>query len=92
MQLARYADALRTVWLALTASDTVVGLAFRLNGTCQVDEVLAAMLAIVGITHLARQYTLVLAFVVMNEDGRDVDAVRTGHAVLAVVAGNVLQS
>ena len=35
-----------------------------------------------------RQITLLDTFVVVHEDGRNVDAVGAGHAVLAVVAGD----
>jgi hypothetical protein len=76
----------------LATLDAVVGLAHTWYGTVETNEIVASQL-IVFVIHLqAWQRAVVLTFIIMYEDGGDVDAVRTGHAVFAVVAGNILQT
>ena len=75
---------------ALATAYTVVGLAHARHGTVETNQVFTAQLEVFVIHFLAWQRAVVLAFVVMYEDGRDIDAIGTRHAVLAVVAGNVL--
>ena len=80
------------MWLALAALYAVVGLPLAGNGTLQRDKVLAAVLPIFRRAGIGGQRPLVLTFIIMYEDGGNVDAVGAWHAVFAVVAGNVLQS
>ena len=54
------------------------------------DEVLATVFPVLGILSVNGQRAFVLTFIIMNEDGWDINAVRTGHTVFAVVAGNGL--
>ena len=91
-QLAWNADVLRTVGLALAALDAVIGLTEAWHYPIERDEILAAMLALLGITHSHGQRALVLALVVVYKDGRDINAVRTRHAVFTVVARNILKA
>jgi hypothetical protein len=49
------------------------------------------MFTILAIAYTHRQRTLVLTFIIMYEDGRDIYTVRTRHAVLTVVAWDILK-
>lgn len=93
----RNIDILWTVAHALTASDATICLAYLLNAAVIADEIGASGLA-VGL-HLFRAFiavhvrfgngvALVHALVVVAEVARNVDAVRTRHAVLAAGAGD----
>ena len=97
VQFARNLDILWTVAYALTASDATICLAYLLNASVIADEIGASGPA-VGL-HLFRVFTavpvrfgdgvaLVHALVVVAEVARNVDAVRTRHAVLAAGAGD----
>jgi hypothetical protein len=70
----------------------VVCLSQAWNGTVQSNQVVTAQFGIFCINVLAWQCALVLTFIIMYEDGRYVDTVGAGHAVFAVVTGNVLKS
>ena len=85
-------DVLRTMGFALSTLYAVVGLTVAGHGAVQRDEVLSALSAVLGVARVHRQRALVLTFIIMYEDGRNVNTVRTGHAVFAVVAGDILQS
>ena len=83
LQFLGYADVLRAVRLTLSALYAVCSLSHAGHGTVQTDEVLSSQAAVVLVAGVGRQCTLVLAFIVVYEDGGNVDAVGTGHAVLA---------
>jgi len=91
MELAGDADVLRTVGLTLAALDAVVGLAHTWYSTVEADEVVAAQTNVFLVHPRKGQSTLVLAFVVVYEDGGNVNAVGTWHAVFAVIAGDVFE-
>ena len=76
----------------LATLDAVVGLAHTWYGTIETNEIVAAQLLVFVIHLQAWQRAVVLTFIIMYEDGGDVDAVRTGHAVFAVVTRNILQT
>ena len=78
--------------LTLATLDAVVGLTVAGHHAVERYEVLPTMLSVLRVTHTHRQRALVLAFIIMDEDGGDVDAIGTGHAVLTVVAGDILQT
>jgi hypothetical protein len=78
--------------LALATLDAMIGLAIAWHYPIERYEILATMLAIFGIAHTHRQRTLVLALIVVYKDSWDINAVRTRHAVLTVVAGNILET
>ena len=80
------------MWFTLATADAVVGLAQARHGTVETYQVVAAQLIVVVIHLQARQGAVVLTFIIMYEDGGNVDTVRTGHAVLTIVAGNILQT
>lgn len=92
MQLAGNTNLLRTMRFALTTAYAVVSLTVAWHRAVKADEEVATMLAIIWVANGLWQETFVLALVVMNEDTRDVNAVRTRHTVFAVVAGYVLKT
>jgi hypothetical protein len=79
------------VRLALATLDAVVRLTVTRHDAVQRDKILAAMLAILTVAHTHRQRSLVLTFIIMYEDGRDIDTVRTRHAILTIVAWDILK-
>ena len=83
---------MRTMRFTLATAYAVVGLTIAWHRAVKADEEVATMLAIVGVANSLWQETFVLALVVMNENARDVNAVRTRHTVFAVVARNITQS
>ena len=83
---------MRTMRFALATAYAVVGLTVAWHRAVKADEEVATMLAIVWVANGLWQETFVLALVIMNEDTRDVNAVRTRHAIFAVVAGYVLKT
>ena len=92
LQFPWYANVLRAVWFTLSAADAVVGLSLTFDRAVEADEILTAVLAVVGRTGVVRQRPFVLALVVVDEDARDINAIGARHAVLAVVAGNGLNA
>ena len=86
MQLARDVDALRAVFVALAASGAMVSLTQCRDCAVIADQIRTACLAVVLGFAAVCDIPFIHAFVVMQEDGRDVDAVRARHAVFAVVA------
>ena len=78
--------------LALSAADTMIGLAVTGDGAVEADEVLATMLAIGRIAHSVWEHILILTSIIMYEDARNVNAVGTGHTILAIVAGDVFEA
>ena len=91
MHLSRYAYSLWTVRLTLSASYAVVCLTCARHGTIQPYEVFVAQFPVLFVHLQARQRTVVLAFVIVHEDARYIDAVRAGHAVFTVIAWYGLQ-
>ena len=77
--------------LTLAALNAVVGLAHTWYSTVEADEVVAAQTNVFLVHPRKGQSTLVLAFVVVYEDGGNVNAVGTWHAVFAVIAGDVFE-
>ena len=71
--------------LTLAATDTMVGLTDGRYRTVVADEVLLTQLPVVGVFQILRHSTFVHQLVVVQQDGRDVDAVRTRHAILTIV-------
>lgn len=92
MKLFRNLYALRTVGHALVAADAVVSLAHFRYGAVVADKVGASCTAVFLVLPVVRHITLVEAFVVVMEYRGDVNAVRTGHAVVALVARNAVQA
>ena len=72
--------------VALFAADAVVGLAELRDTAVIADEEGAACFAIARVLPAGRDVAFVQTFVVVQQDGGDVDAVRAGHAIFAVVA------
>jgi hypothetical protein len=79
------------VRLTLATLDAVVRLTVTRHHSVQRDKILAAMLAILTVAHTHRQRSLVLTFIIMYEDGRDIDTIRTRHAILTIVAWYILK-
>ena len=92
IQLPGDANALWAVGRTLSTLYAVVGLSQPRNRTVQPDEVIAAQRLVVLVSAVGRQQALILALVIVYEDGRDVNAVGARHTVLTVVAGNILQT
>lgn len=81
-------DALGAVGRALAAADAVACLAQFRDTPVVANQEGATGLPVIGIAAALRQIVVVDALVVVHQDRRDVDAVGTRHAVLAVVAGD----
>ena len=88
LELTRDVDALGTFLYAGAAADAMVGLTEGRDGLVVLVEERAAQLGVLRVLAVGRQGHLGDTPVVVGEDGGDVDAVGTGHAVLAVVAGD----
>ena len=88
----RDADALWTMGLTLATLNAVIWLTVARHDAIQRDEVLTAMLAVFRIACAVWQRTLVLTLIIMYEDGGDIDAVWTRHAILTVITGDILQA
>lgn len=88
MQFFRYVDGLRTMRGTLVASDAMTGLSqFRYTAVVAYKE--SASCFFVVFTCLAlRNIPFVDTLVVMYENGRNIDAVWTGHAIFTVITGD----
>ena len=64
-----------TVWLTLSATDAVVRLAHLRYGTVQANEVVTTKLVVFIIHFQTGQGAVVLAFIIMYENSRDVDTI-----------------
>ena len=93
LQLLGDVDALLTMVHALAASDAMAGLTELGHTTVISHEESAAGFQILGVLTVFGDIALVHTFIVMQQHGRDVYAIRTRHAILAVVArnGRILQ-
>ena len=60
------------------------------NSSVKTDEILPALTPVFLGTGINRQGAFVLTFIIMYEDTRDVNTIRTGHAILAVITRNGL--
>ena len=89
-QLLWYLDVLRTVFNAFPASDAVISLSERLYASVVINKILSARLLVVVVLRVCGYLAFVQTFVVMREDARDVDTVRTRHAILACGAWHVV--
>lgn len=68
--------------------DTMVGLTESWNGSVVADKIFLAKTTVFSILLVLRHGSLVDHFVEVDEDGRDIEAVRARHTVFTVVAGN----
>ena len=92
MQFFRDVDVLWAVRYALSASYAMAGLAkFRYTPVVS-HEVCPAGFSVFRILARSRDVAFVEAFVVVQQDGRNVEAVRTRHAVFAVIARDGLET
>ena len=92
VKFAGYPDVLRTVGLTLATADTVVGLPQLGYGAVEADEILTAQSPVLLVAFVEWESAFVLAFVVMYEDGGNIDSVGARHTVFAVVARDVLKT
>ena len=88
VHLLRDVDALRTFLNADAAIRAMVGLAELGHGTVVANEEGTAKLPIVGLHGADGHAVFVDTFVEVQEDAGDVDAIRTRHAILAIIARN----
>lgn len=80
------------MWYALAATDAVVCLPQTRDIAVVADEESAACALVIGIlVAFVRQITFFDAFIVVGEDGRDIDSVWARHAIIAFVAWDVFQ-
>ena len=86
-------DALRAVYVALPATDAVVGLPETRHAAVVPHQERPTRLTVTLALRRGDDVALVHTLVVMQQHRRDVDAIGARHAVLAVVArdGGVLQ-
>ncbi len=91
-------DALRAMGHTMAATDAMAGLAKLGNGAVVADEegptatpVLGIALALLRIALYVGQVAVLNTFIIMREDGRDVQPVGAGHTVVALVAGNGIE-
>lgn len=87
MQFIRYIYTLWAMWTALSATDAVAGLTQLGYATIITDKKGPACPIIVLIPAACGYVIFVEAFVVMQQDGRNVYTVWAGHTIFAVVAG-----
>ena len=88
LHFARYAYALGAMAHALVASYAVVGLAQLGYGAVVAHEEGATHLGITFVLAALGDVAFVDTLVVVEQDGRDIEAIGTGHTVLTVVAGD----
>ena len=69
----------------MTAVDTMVGLTKLRDRAVIAYEIDSASLLVVLSLHALRHITLVHALVIVNENARDIYAVRTWHTIFTVV-------
>ena len=86
VQFVRNLDALRAVGNTLSATDAVVCLTDFRHGTVVAYQIGTARLFVVLVLAAPRHIAFVDTFVVVEQNGRNVDTVRAGHAVFAIVA------
>jgi hypothetical protein len=85
-------NALRAMRLTLATLDAMIGLAIARHYPIERNKILATMFAIVCIACTRWQRTLVLALVVVYEDGWNINAIRTRHTVLTIVARDIFEA
>ena len=85
-------DALWAVFYAVTTPDAMIGLSQLGNAVVITHEEGLAGALVVAVFLVAHKVPFFDALVVMHKDGRDIDAVRAGHTILAVVTGDGLES
>lgn len=88
LQLLRNVDSLRAVRRTLVAADAVTRLPQFRNTAVVSDQVGPSGLPIIFVLCADRNIPLVEAFVVVQQDCRNIQPVGAGHAVFAVVARN----
>ena len=81
-EFTRDADMLGAVGYAGIAGDAMVGLAYAFDRLVIGGQVYLLQLLEVLLLGALRDVTVIDTAVVVLEDGRDVDAVRAGHAIL----------
>ena len=86
MELANNVDALRTLGYALATSGAMACLTELRYGTVVSDEEGSSVFAILRVLTVHRHAVFVHTLVEVGEDSRNIDAIRTRHAILAIVA------
>ena len=86
MQFLRYVDALWAMGVALLAPDAMAGLTQLGHAPVITDQVGTPGLAVVLVARALGDVALVHALIVVQQDRGNVDAIRAGHAILAIVA------
>ena len=86
MQFLRYVDALWAMGVALLAPDAIAGLTQLGHAPVITYQVGPASLTVVLVARAIGHVALVHALIVVQQDRGDIDAIRAGHAILAIVA------
>ena len=85
MQFFRNINTLRTMRAALVASRAMVGLAELGYASVIADQIDAPCLFVIVIFSARNDIPFVQAFVVMQQDSRNIYAIRARHTILAIV-------
>ena len=88
MQLSRNVDALRTMRHALATSDAMVSLPQTRHTPVIPYQESTARLPVVLFLRTFRHVALIDALVIMYQNRRYINAVRTRHAIFAIIAGH----
>lgn len=86
--LSRNINALGAMALTLSTTNAMICLTQTRNAAVITNEEGTACFFVLRVTHFVAVVIFVDTFVVVLEDARDIDSIRTGHAILAVGAGN----
>ena len=81
-------DALRAVRAALITSDAMVGLSQLRHAAVVAYEVSTTGTLVVFVLRVGDDVSLVEALIVVQQQCRDINSIRAGHTVFAVVAGD----
>ena len=88
MQFVGNVYGLRAMRIALAASDAVTGLPQTGDTSVIANQESASCATVILALAVLRYISFIDTFIVMEQYGRDVNAIRAGHAILAIVAGD----
>ena len=91
LHLLRNVNSLRAVHTALIATGTMVGLAEFRHTAVVTYQIGTTGFAVLLVLRIIYDISFVQAFVVMQKNSRNIDAIRTGHTIFAIVAGNGIE-
>ena len=91
MQLLRYINTLRTMRSALVTPDTMTGLAKFRDTAVVTDQIGTTCFPIIGILRTLRNISFVQTLVIVQQNTRYIQSIRTRHTVFAVITRNGIE-